>query len=325
MPRCPGLAPSRIRRWCARRVPVDAATGPGRDAVPGPAPDDRPAPPSRAAGSGHDTGAAVTCAARHRVPVPPLARWLLGLGITATLTANMARGWSHRSDRAVVAAWPAASLVGSYELLVWLIRASGAPGRKPSAEQHGESTACCGAARSVPAGAIDSGQHSRSDPDPRAQGRRPEDQPARHPAATVSGQQSDGAPGPDADNRAAVAAYRLSAQVGNPLSERKLAQMFGRTSRRWARARITEAQRSPLPIQCSNAPTTSRRSGLAAPFTVRNRRCDWCETLPADYGPRTAVSAARLGARRSPNSADAAWQRSDDHEGFARDPGSAAG
>jgi hypothetical protein len=24
MPRCPGLAPSRIRRWCAHRVPVDA-------------------------------------------------------------------------------------------------------------------------------------------------------------------------------------------------------------------------------------------------------------------------------------------------------------
>jgi len=45
----------------------------------------------------------------------------------------------------------------------------------------------------------------------------------------------------------------------------------------------------------------------------------------ADYGPRTAVSAARLGARRSPNSAGATWQRSDDHEGFARDPGSAAG
>jgi hypothetical protein len=39
-----------------------------------------------------------------------------------------------------------------------------------------------------------------------------------------------------------VAAYRLSVQVGNPLSERKLAQMFGRTSRRWARARIAEAQ-----------------------------------------------------------------------------------
>jgi hypothetical protein len=43
----------------------------------------------------------------------------------------------------------------------------------------------------------------------------------------------------------AVAAYRLSVQAGNPLSERKLAQMFGRTSRRWARARITEARQSP--------------------------------------------------------------------------------
>ena len=55
-------------------------------------------------------------AARHRVPVPLLARWLLGLGIAATLIANMAQGWSHGPVGAVVAAWPAASLVGSYEL-----------------------------------------------------------------------------------------------------------------------------------------------------------------------------------------------------------------
>ena len=42
----------------------------------------------------------VLYAARHRVPVPSLARWLLGLGIAATLTANMAQGWSHgRSGR----------------------------------------------------------------------------------------------------------------------------------------------------------------------------------------------------------------------------------
>jgi hypothetical protein len=46
-------------RTVSRLMP---ATGSGRDAVPGPAPDDRPAPPSRAAGSGHDTGAAATCA-----------------------------------------------------------------------------------------------------------------------------------------------------------------------------------------------------------------------------------------------------------------------
>jgi hypothetical protein len=55
-------------------------------------------------------------AARHRVPVPSLARWLLGLGIAATLTADMAQGWSHGPVGAVVAAWPAVSLVGSYEL-----------------------------------------------------------------------------------------------------------------------------------------------------------------------------------------------------------------
>ena len=58
----------------------------------------------------------VLYAARRRVPVPSLARWLLALGIAATLTANMAQGWSHGLVGAVVAAWPAVSLVGSYEL-----------------------------------------------------------------------------------------------------------------------------------------------------------------------------------------------------------------
>jgi len=48
----------------------------------------------------------VLYAARHRMPVPSLARWLLGLGIAATLTANMAQGWSHGPVGAVVAAWP---------------------------------------------------------------------------------------------------------------------------------------------------------------------------------------------------------------------------
>jgi len=45
----------------------------------------------------------VLYAARHRLPVPSLARWLLGLGIAATLTANMAQGWSHGPVGAVVA------------------------------------------------------------------------------------------------------------------------------------------------------------------------------------------------------------------------------
>ena len=70
--RRPGT-PARCLAARARRRPASAAgartvsrlmpaTGSGRDAIPGPAPDDRPASPSRAAGSGHDTGAAVTCA-----------------------------------------------------------------------------------------------------------------------------------------------------------------------------------------------------------------------------------------------------------------------
>jgi hypothetical protein len=53
----------------------------------------------------------VLYAARHRLPAPALARWLLGLGIAATFTANMAQGWSHGPVGAAVAAWPAVSLV----------------------------------------------------------------------------------------------------------------------------------------------------------------------------------------------------------------------
>ena len=80
----------------------------------------------------------VLYAARHRLPVPGLARWLLALGIMATLAANVAHGWSHGPVGAAVAAWPAASLVGSYELLLWLIRtaAAGAVVREPAAD-HG--------------------------------------------------------------------------------------------------------------------------------------------------------------------------------------------
>jgi hypothetical protein len=62
--------------------------------------------------------------ARRKVPVPPLARWLLGLGITATLAANMAHGLDHGASGAVVAAWPAVALVGSYELLMVIIRST---------------------------------------------------------------------------------------------------------------------------------------------------------------------------------------------------------
>ena len=124
----------------------------------------------------------VLYAARHRMPVPSLARWLLALGIAATLTANMAQGWSHGLVGAVVAAWPAVSLVGSYELLVWLIRTSGAADRGPSAAHL-----CTGAARraagvlsrpqpltaSAPEGASAARQARRGGPRVRPPGSRP--------------------------------------------------------------------------------------------------------------------------------------------------------
>jgi len=41
----------------------------------------------------------VLYAARHRLPVPALARWLLALGIVATLAANVANGWPRGAGR----------------------------------------------------------------------------------------------------------------------------------------------------------------------------------------------------------------------------------
>jgi Protein of unknown function (DUF2637) len=185
----------------------------------------------------------VLYAARHRVPVPSLARWLLALGIAATLTANMAQGWSHGPVGAVVAAWPAVSLVGSCELLVWLIRTSGAADRGPSAAHLCAGAACRAARRPVPASAVDGERPGTSGP-----AGRPAGQGAGQSPISASGQRDDEALEASAGNDAAVAAYRLSVQAGNPLSERRLAQMFGRTSRRWARARIADArQASPLP------------------------------------------------------------------------------
>jgi hypothetical protein len=66
--------------------------------------------------------------ARRKVPVPVLARWLLSLGIAATLAANVAHGLGHGTVGAAVGAWPAVALVGSYELLMMIIRGAQSPG-----------------------------------------------------------------------------------------------------------------------------------------------------------------------------------------------------
>jgi hypothetical protein len=55
-------------------------------------------------------------------PVPRLAAWSLGAGIVATVGANLAHGLGHGPVGALVSAWPALALVGSFELLMMLIR-----------------------------------------------------------------------------------------------------------------------------------------------------------------------------------------------------------
>jgi Protein of unknown function (DUF2637) len=66
--------------------------------------------------------------ARRGACVPALARWLLGLGIAATLAANVAHGVGNGPVGAAVGAWPALALVGSYELLMMIIRAAQSSG-----------------------------------------------------------------------------------------------------------------------------------------------------------------------------------------------------
>ena len=66
-------------------------------------------------------------AARRGLDRPTLAYVALGLGIAATLAANIAAGLAYGAVGAIVAAWPAPALVISYELLMLVIRSSVAP------------------------------------------------------------------------------------------------------------------------------------------------------------------------------------------------------
>jgi hypothetical protein len=61
-------------------------------------------------------------ASRRATPAPPLACWCLGAGIAATTGANLAHGLGHGPIDALVSAWPALALAGSFELLMTLIR-----------------------------------------------------------------------------------------------------------------------------------------------------------------------------------------------------------
>ncbi|GAA4514056.1 DUF2637 domain-containing protein [Actinoallomurus oryzae] len=81
---------------------------------------------------------------RRRQAVPALAKLSLGVGIVATIGANLAHGLGHGPVGALVSAWPAVALVGSYELLMALIRAEHRTTVKPVAdrpENHAATTA----------------------------------------------------------------------------------------------------------------------------------------------------------------------------------------
>lgn len=62
-------------------------------------------------------------ASRQNHPVLPLAKRSLAVGIVPTIGANLAHGLNYGPMGALVSAWPALTLVGSFELLMLLIRA----------------------------------------------------------------------------------------------------------------------------------------------------------------------------------------------------------
>ena len=188
----------------------------------------------------------VLYAARHRVPVPSLARWLLGAGDRGDPHGEHGPGLVPRPGRGGGRGL-AGGQPGGLRMSSWS-GSSARPGQQNTGRRPGTSATPRPAAlrrvlpRPQPPAAEFPRRGERDTPD---QARQPAAQVAGPPAIPASGQRDQAVPEAGAVNDAAVAAYRLSAQAGNPLSERKLAQMFGRTSRRWARARIAEARRAP--------------------------------------------------------------------------------
>jgi peptidoglycan/LPS O-acetylase OafA/YrhL len=63
--------------------------------------------------------------ARQRRRAPGLARSMLGLGVAATVAANVAFGMSYGLLGAVISAWPAVAFVGAAEMVIGLIRRTG--------------------------------------------------------------------------------------------------------------------------------------------------------------------------------------------------------
>lgn len=71
--------------------------------------------------------------ARNGRPAPALARLMLGLGVAATVGANIAYGMPYGPAGALVSAWPAVAFTGTAEMLMMLVRSARATGAQPAA------------------------------------------------------------------------------------------------------------------------------------------------------------------------------------------------
>jgi hypothetical protein len=157
-------------------------------------------------------------AARRGVRAPGLARWLLAAGIGATLAANVAAGLHFGPVGAVVAAWPAAALVGSYELLMLIIRSSAGtahPVRVPA--DPAAVPQIVGGDQADDGGADEDQVDEQADDGP---------QPDAVPA-----------PVPTDAEHAALIALRATLAAGNPLSLNQLQNRFSLTRAQATRTR----------------------------------------------------------------------------------------
>jgi hypothetical protein len=74
--------------------------------------------------------------ARNGRSAPALARWMLGLGVSATVAANVAYGLRFGPLGAVISAWPAVAFIGSAEMAIGMVRKSHSKATRAAADQR---------------------------------------------------------------------------------------------------------------------------------------------------------------------------------------------
>jgi len=79
-------------------------------------------------------------AARRQAPVT-LARCMLGLGVSATVGANVLYGLPSGVIGAIVSAWPAVAFIGSAEMALGMVRSAARPAPAPEVDPAAPATA----------------------------------------------------------------------------------------------------------------------------------------------------------------------------------------